>query len=93
MIATFDHVDYSLIIVAAIGAMGGVAVGVLNFVTVHRNRALILAETDTLNGRKLGETVHDMAQTLETVAAQLHTQTKMLHTHLEDHAPQEDIDL
>lgn len=47
---------------------------------------------DTGNGRKLGQTVHDMEQTLEIAQAQAHTNAKeliglheKLDRHIEDH--------
>ena len=82
---TFSHNDYVLILIAAIGGLATLGVGILNYFTAHRNRKLILAETDTFNGRKLGETVHDIAATTEIVAAQVHVMQGWMLNHDEKH--------
>ena len=88
IVAAFDHADATLMIVAVIGAGATVAIGVLNFFAVLRNRAVAGVAADkaavaadqmqTGNEKNLGLTVHDMAQTVEVVAAQIHTNTTEL---------------
>ena len=74
----FTHGDVTLIVVAMIGA------GSTLFAT-RKNRRLILEETNTYNGAKLGKTVHDIAQTVEVVAAQTHVMQGWMLSHDEKH--------
>jgi hypothetical protein len=80
-----DLSNVTLLLVAAIGAGTTLLVSLLNFRALRKNRTLILAETDTFNGSKLGETVHDMAQTIEVVAAQTHVMQGWMLNHDEKH--------
>jgi hypothetical protein len=97
MIAThafyhFTEATVGLILVALIGA-----IGVWQGRRGKRVEAKVdttIANQDTANGKALGETVHDIAQTQEIISAQLHTNTRELlavrsdlKSHIEETAP------
>ncbi len=74
-------VDPTVIAVAAIGATGTLLVALVNTFGIRKSRitAGVAAEQlDTGNEKNLGHTVHDIAQTVELIAAQTHTNTSEL---------------
>ena len=87
MVAAFDHQDATLIIVAAIGAIGTLIVGVLNYFSGMRGRARLERHVDTFNNKTAGETIHDMAQTVEVVSGQVHAVDRKLQAHLDEVDP------
>ena len=82
MVAAFDHQDAALIIVAAIGAVGTLVVGLLNYFAGIRGRAKLERHVDTFNNKTAGETIHDMAQTVEAISGQVHSLDKKLDDHV-----------
>jgi len=85
-IASFDHSDEALILVAAIGTAGTISIGLLNFFGIRKNRvfgvaaarqASVAAEKlDTGNEKDIGTYVHEIAQSAESAAAQGHENHK-----------------
>lgn len=84
LIAAFDHADEALILVAAIGGVATVIVGVLNYASGKRGRASIERHVDTGNAKPAGETLHDVAQTVEAISGQVHVNTAQLATNAEE---------
>jgi uncharacterized membrane protein YadS len=71
---SLDHADVTLIVVAFIGLMGTLAIGLMNLYNSHANSKRL----KTGNDRDIGDTVHDIAQTMEIVQAQGHLNAKEL---------------
>jgi len=76
-----SEASFALIIVAVIGAIAAVQSRRARRVESKLDRSI--KDQDTANGKGLGETVHDMAQTQEIISAQLHTNTKEIVSHAE----------
>ena len=67
--------------IVAVPATIAAAAGVWSAVLTRRNRAEVRDSAEQLstgNGKSLGNTVHDNAQMLELLSAQLHTNTREL---------------
>ena len=69
---TQHHVS---LLTALIAACALIAATLLSTRRARRESEAVRAAMDTQNGRALGETVHDIAQTVELVQAQGHTNT------------------
>jgi Na+/glutamate symporter len=76
-----SEATFGLIIVAVIGAIA--AVQGRRARRVESKLDKVSEDQETSNGKNLGKTVHDMAQTQEIISAQIHTNTKEIVNHAE----------